>query len=158
MNIGNKLNLTLILKEGKISYKISVLFLNAKILSLDMLTSYAHNTFKNSLFLLLVNLNFALHVVLFMLKNGRIVCMNNFLMLSICISLFLSLLDLLGIFSFFNILKFANLLMLRILLLNTLLRKLEYTNIINIHAIVTYGGFDINSNWKIPKSLPWIVC
>ena len=27
----------------------------------------------------------------------------------------------------------------------------------HIHAIVTYGGFDINNNWKTPKSLPWIV-
>ena len=28
---------------------------------------------------------------------------------------------------------------------------------LHIHAIVTYGGLNINNNWKIPKSLPWIV-
>lgn len=27
----------------------------------------------------------------------------------------------------------------------------------HIHAIVTYGGLDINDNWKTPKSMPWIV-
>ena len=27
----------------------------------------------------------------------------------------------------------------------------------HIHAIVTYGGLDINNNWKMPKSFPWIV-
>lgn len=25
----------------------------------------------------------------------------------------------------------------------------------HIHAIVTFGGFDIKGNWKTPKSLPW---
>ena len=64
--------------------------------------------------------------VLYMLKNGRIAYMNNFLMFSIYISLFLFLLVLSGIFSFFSNLNFVNLLMLHILLSNILLKKLVY--------------------------------
>ena len=75
---------------------------------------------------LLVNLNFVPLVVLYMLKNGRIAYMNNFLMFSIYISLFLFLLVLSGIFSFFSNLNFVNLLMLHILLSNILLKKLVY--------------------------------
>ena len=59
------------------------------------------------LFLLLANLNSALLVELFMLKNGHRVCMLSFLMLNIFISLFLFLLDLLEISSLNITLNFA---------------------------------------------------
>ena len=146
---------------------------DVEILNLDMLNIFVLTALKNLLFLLLVNLNFVPLVVLYMLKNGRIAYMNNFLMFSIYILLFLFLLVLSGIFSFFGNLNFVNLLMLHILLSNILLKKLVYIkldSIINLHtfardtswnphlhAIVTHGGLDINNNWKTPKSFPWTV-
>ena len=101
-------------------------FLDVEILNLDMLNIFVLTALKNLLFLLLVNLNFVPLVVLYMLKNGRIAYMNNFLMFSIYILLFLFLLVLSGISSFFSNLNFVNLLMLHILLLNILLKKLVY--------------------------------
>ena len=148
-------------------------FLDVEILNLDMLNIFVLTALKNLLFLLLVNLNFVPLVVLYMLKNGRIAYMNNFLMFSIYISLFLFLLVLSGISSFFSNLNFVNLLMLHILLSNILFKKIgihQVGAIINIHtfardtswnphihAIVTHGGLDINNNWKTPKSFPWTV-
>ena len=126
LNTGNKLNLTLMKKEEKIFGKMFVPFLDVEILNLDMLNIFVLTALKNLLFLLLVNLNFVPLVVLYMLKNGRIAYMNNFLMFSIYISLFLFLLVLSGIFSFFSNLNFVNLLMLHILLSNILLKKLVY--------------------------------
>ena len=126
LNTGNKLNLTLMKKEGKIFGKMFVPFLDVEILNLDMLNIFVLTALKNLLFLLLVNLNFVPLVVLYMLKNGRIAYMNNFLMFSIYISLFLFLLVLSGISSFFSNLNFVNLLMLHILLSNILLKKLVY--------------------------------
>ena len=113
-------------KEEKIFGKMFVPFLDVEILNLDMLNIFVLTALKNLLFLLLVNLNFVPLVVLYMLKNGRIAYMNNFLMFSIYISLFLFLLVLSEIFSFFSNLNFVNLLMLHILLSNILLKKLVY--------------------------------